>query len=409
MPSSAEDIERREHHRIVAVDDALESEQADSIKRKDHLDQQRAGEERVHERARKSGDDDQHRVAEHMPVQDLALAAALGARGEDVLLADLVEERVLGQQRHGGEGGEPERDDRQHHVPEVVEDLLPPRHEREVLRRQPAQRKPGEERSAGEQHDQQHRDQEPRQRVGDNDDARCPHVEDRAVLHRLADTERDRDQVAEQRQPDAERDRDRQLLLDQFENGHVAEIAPPEIEADIVPQHQEEALVRRLVEAELPLQAFDEFRIEALRAAVFRGCSAIELAGARLSARAEIAALRTAGDARAGAGVGARQHRQHALDRPARRELHDHERHQHHPENGGNDEQEAPDDVGRHSMFRIIALIVGPSAEEDTLREADAKAKCRCSGISLQLFHPVRCVFAARSRSNHHVSGMPRA
>jgi hypothetical protein len=59
--------------------------------------------------------------------------------------------------------------------------------------------------------------------------------------------------------------------------------------------------------------------------------------------------------------------------------------------------------------IRIIALVFGPSPEEDTLRNADAKAKCRRDGISLQLFHPVRCVFAARSRSNHHVSGMPRA
>ena len=52
--------------------------------------------------------------------------------------------------------------------------------------------------------------------------------------------------------------------------------------------------MRRLVEAELLLQALDEFRIEALRAAVFRG-AAIELRAALLPARAEIAALRPPG------------------------------------------------------------------------------------------------------------------
>ena len=49
--------------------------------------------------------------------------------------------------------------------------------------------------------------------------------------HRLADAERDRDQVGQQRHPEAERDRDRQLLLDQLQHADVAEIALAEIEA----------------------------------------------------------------------------------------------------------------------------------------------------------------------------------
>ncbi len=50
--------------------------------------------------------------------------------------------------------------------------------------------------------------------------------------------------------------------------GDVAEIALAEIEAGIVPEHQAEALERRLVEAELLLELCDEFRVEPLRAAI---------------------------------------------------------------------------------------------------------------------------------------------
>ena len=57
----------------------------------------------MNERARKARDHDQHRVAEDVVVQHLTLATALGARGHHILLAYLVEKRVLGQQRHGGE------------------------------------------------------------------------------------------------------------------------------------------------------------------------------------------------------------------------------------------------------------------------------------------------------------------
>ena len=57
----------------------------------------------------KAGDDEQHGVAEDVPVEHLPLVQALGARRHDVLLADLVEERVLGEQRRRGEGGERHR------------------------------------------------------------------------------------------------------------------------------------------------------------------------------------------------------------------------------------------------------------------------------------------------------------
>src|ERR1700680_1959985 len=49
-----QNIEVREHDRIVAVEHALEAEQAEAVEREDRLDQQRSGEEGAHERARKT-------------------------------------------------------------------------------------------------------------------------------------------------------------------------------------------------------------------------------------------------------------------------------------------------------------------------------------------------------------------
>ena len=301
----------------------------------------------MHEGARKAGDHDQHGVAEDVAVEHLAGAAALRLRGQHILLADLVEEGVFRQQRHGGEGAERHRDDRQRQVPEIIENPLPPRQLREIVGRQSAQREQVEERSAGEQDDQQNGEQEAGNGITDDDDARGPDVEARAVQHRLADSERDRDQIGQQRHPDAERHRHRQLLLDQVDHADVAEIALAEIEAQIIPQHQEEALVRGPVEAELLFQALDEFRIEPLRAAVFRSHRIDRAAALRGPAGAEIAARR-ARDARGGAGIGAGQLRDHPLDRSAGRELHDHERNQHDAEQGRDHEQQAADDIGAH-------------------------------------------------------------
>src|SRR5262245_51892597 len=86
------DVEGGEHHRVVAVEHALEAEQSEAVEREDGLDQQRPGKEGVHERGGKTGDHDQHGVAEDVPIEHLALVAAFGAGGEHVLLADLVEE-----------------------------------------------------------------------------------------------------------------------------------------------------------------------------------------------------------------------------------------------------------------------------------------------------------------------------
>src|SRR4051812_23127782 len=61
-PDQRENIERGKHHRIVTIEHAFKAEQTKAIEREDGFDQQRAGEECVHEGAWKARDHDQHRV-----------------------------------------------------------------------------------------------------------------------------------------------------------------------------------------------------------------------------------------------------------------------------------------------------------------------------------------------------------
>src|SRR5580700_8073759 len=283
-----ENVEIGEHHRIIAIEHAFEAEQPQPVEREYGLDQQRAGKERADEGGRKAGDYQHHGVAENVAVEHLGFGATLGARGQHVLLAQFLEERVLREQCHGGERGKPHGNNRQRQVPEVIQDLVPQRKLRPAVRGQPAQRENLEERAAGEQDDEQDREQESGYGIADDDDAGRPRVERRAVAYRFADAERNRDQVAQQRHPDAERDRDRQLLLDELDHGDVAKIALAEIEARVIAEHDEKALIGRLVEAELLFQALDEFRIEPLGAAIFRVDVALG-AGLHAAARAEVA------------------------------------------------------------------------------------------------------------------------
>src|ERR1700731_137025 len=146
----------------------------------------------------------------------------------------------------------------------------------------------------------------------------------RAVVHSLADTERDRNEIRQQGEPDTQRHRDRQLLLDELENSRVTKIALAKIESAVVPQHQEEALIGRLIEAKLLLQALDEFRIEALSAAIFGICRIDSGRSLQLAARAQIAPRRSR-DPRGGPGIGAGELGDDPLHRTARRELYHNE------------------------------------------------------------------------------------
>ena len=139
--------------------------------------------------------------------------------------------------------------------------------------------------------------------------------------------------VGEERHPQAERDRHRHLLADQLEDADVAEIALAEIEAGIVPQHQAEALERRLVEAELLLELLDELRVEPLRAAIFRGDRVAAAAAGWRSTPAKSPpppAMRAVAETSL-----PWQLRDDPLDRPAGRELHDGEADRHDPDQVG--------------------------------------------------------------------------
>ena len=214
-----------------------------------------------------------------------------------------------------------------------------------VVGDQAAQREPVKKAAAGEQHDQKDGEQEARDGVADDHDRAGPDIEARAVANGLANPERDRDQVGEQRGPEADRDRNRHLFHDQVDHALIAEVAGAEVELQILLQHLEEALVGGLVEAVQTLDLLDEFGIEALGAAV-----AGALAAARRSpATALHLAAAGPADARGRLDRPALDLRDQLLDRPARRRLHDHEVDHHDPEQGRDHQQHAADDIGEHA------------------------------------------------------------
>src|SRR5207248_9684160 len=98
------------------------------------------------------------------------------------------------------------------------------------------------------QNDEQNSDQEPWNRISYDDRPRGPHVEMRAVAYRFAYPQRNGDEISQEREPEPERDGDRKLLLDELENRGIAKIALAKIEPRVVPQHQQETLIGRLVE-----------------------------------------------------------------------------------------------------------------------------------------------------------------
>src|SRR6185437_6187236 len=120
-------VKRGKDDGIVAVENTFEPEQADAIERKNCFDQKRSREKGVYEGGGKTGDNDEHGVAEDVAVKHLVAAATLGARRQHILLADFFEKRILGEQRHRRKCRQRHRKDRQRQMPEIVEDFLPPR------------------------------------------------------------------------------------------------------------------------------------------------------------------------------------------------------------------------------------------------------------------------------------------
>src|SRR5439155_14596708 len=134
-----------------------------------------------------------------------------------------------------------------------------------------------------------------------------PHVEAAAVTHRLSDAERNRDKISDQGRPQSDRDRHRQLVLDQIDDPAIPEKAVAEIKSQIIAQHQQEAVERRLVEAVLFFELLDQRRIETAGAAI----AAVTAA----SLRFEFATL--AADPLGRADGAALELGDHQLDRPS--------------------------------------------------------------------------------------------
>ncbi|MCY1438478.1 hypothetical protein D9M71_546800 [compost metagenome] len=222
-------------------------------------------------------------------------------------------------------------------MPEVVQHLAGGAQFVEVVGGEATQGEPVEVAATGEQHDQQDGEQERRDGIADDDRRAGPDVEVAAVPHRLGDAQRDRHQVHDQRAPQAERDGHRHLLDDQLGDRSVAEEALPEVEVQVVLDHDPEALAGRLVEAVHALDLLDQFGIQTLG-------TTIGIAG-----RGDLGPA--AGDAPGGAasgGIEAFELGDHLLHRTTGGGLDDDEVDQQDAEQGRDDQQQAPCDIGQH-------------------------------------------------------------
>src|SRR5690606_16108368 len=335
------DVQGAEHQRIVPVDRRFKAQQPQPVQREDHLDQQGTGEEDADQRSGKTGNDQQHGIAEYVAVEHAVFRQALGPRGDHVLLADLVEEAVLGQHGQGGKAADDHRRDRQHQMPEVIGDLAPGAQLLPVVGGQPAQREPVEITATGEQYDQQDRQQAAGNGVADDDQRTGPDIERRAVANGLADAQGNGDQIGDQRGPQPQGDGHRHLLDDQIDDAGITEKAVAEIEGQVALDHEPKALMGRLVEAVHALDLGDDLRIQPLGAAVAAAAGDLRVHAAGNTAGGALEALEV-GD--------------HLFHRAARGGLDDQEVDQQDAEQGGNDQQQTPNDVGQHGSGLLLGF-----------------------------------------------------
>ena len=146
---------------------------------------------------------------------NLLFTDAFGARGDDVLFADLIKKGIFGQHRKRRKTADNRRQHRKRDVPEVIGYFLIPRQRAEIRRDQPAQREDVEITAASEKDNQQHGKQKRRDSVADDNERAAPDIKTATVVDRFADPQRNGDQINNQRPPQSERDGNRQALLDQ--------------------------------------------------------------------------------------------------------------------------------------------------------------------------------------------------
>ncbi len=278
-----------------------------------------------------------------MAIKHPGLAQALGARGHHILLADFLNEGVFGKQRQARESAHHHRRDGQHHMPEIIKDFGTKRQVTPTFRDNPAQRKPLKIATTRKQNQQQHGEQKRRHRLPNGDNSRCPDIERGAIAHGLADAERNRHEIDDERRPESERNRDGKLLRNQRHHWHIAEKTGAEIEPRILFQHDPEALGRGLVEAILLIELGDEVGINPERTAIGRRAAA----GGGHGARRHIAPTRYPIRRAMATGRGELHHQ--LLHRPAGGGLHNGEINQQNAEQRRDHQQHAAEEIGGHA------------------------------------------------------------
>src|SRR5690606_13169052 len=134
---------------------------------------------------------------------------------------------------------------------------------------------------------------------------------------------------------------------DQVDDAGVAEEAVTEVEGQIPLDHQPEAFMCRLVEAVHTLDLGDDVRVQALGAAVVAAAGHLTLGAAGNPAGGPLEAFEV-GD--------------HLLHRATGSGLDDQEVDQQNAEQGRDDQQQAPRDVGEHYSATSASTGVGAGA-----------------------------------------------
>ena len=140
-----------------------------------------------------------------MAIKHAAFGTALGAGGQYILLADLIQEGVFRQHGQRGKAANHQRNGGQHHMPGVIQNARAKRPGLRSWAVQPAQREPLEEGTAGEKHHQYNREQKAWYGIANQHHRRCRDIKARSIAHRFPDAKRDRDQVNQQCGPKAKR------------------------------------------------------------------------------------------------------------------------------------------------------------------------------------------------------------
>ena len=226
--------------RIVARVDRADVLAPRSRDAEDVLDEERADDEAGRRRTDDRHDGDE-RVAERMPDDHRALPQALRARGPDEVLADRLEHARAGDPGEVCGGRQRQDERRQDHLAQVA------RRDRAAAVAPSDKGEPVQ--AHAEQVDEEDPNDKGRNRRSDRRDAHAQVVDRRVLLERAEDTQRKRDQEADEHRLQAELRASRQAVADDLDDRAVPDDADPKVELGRVRHVDRELLVDRPVEA----------------------------------------------------------------------------------------------------------------------------------------------------------------